>query len=222
MLECQFCFKHVKNKISKGLHERWCDKNPNKITHHSIGQKSWNSGLSKNTDIRVKKNAEHISKSYINREPMGCCGKEYLGTEKHKQSSSRGGGYRENAGRSKKFKVLDSFNKMICLQSTYELKCSNILNELNIKWVRPKALKYDNRNYFGDFYLVDYDVYLDTKNSYKAKIDEEKIQKVKLQNNIKLFVLLEHHITKEYINDLIFNPWVAEKEGNGLISRGES
>ncbi len=109
------------------------------------------------------------------------------------------GGYRPNSGRSKKFRVLDSFGKETVLQSTYELKCSEILNELQINWLRPKALKYDNRNYFADFYLPDYDIWLDPKNSYKVKQDEEKIAKVIEQNKIKLYILLEEQLTKDYI-----------------------
>ena len=112
------------------------------------------------------------------------------------------GGYRENAGHSKKFKVVDSFNKETVLQSTYELECFGVLTELGINWLRPKALKYDGRNYFADFYLTDYDIWLDPKNDYKAKQDKEKIEKVIAQNNVRLFVLLKDQITKEYIQHL--------------------
>ena len=112
------------------------------------------------------------------------------------------GGYRPNAGRSKKFRVKDSFDNEVVLQSTYELKCSEILNKLGFVWIRPKALKYDNRNYFADFYLPEHDIWLDPKNKYKAKLDQEKIQKVRDQNNIKLYVLLEEHLTEEYIRRL--------------------
>ncbi len=114
------------------------------------------------------------------------------------------GGYRENAGISKKFKVFDSFGKPTTLQSTYELAVFGILCELGVEWTRPKALKYDNRNYFADFYLPAYNVWLDPKNDYKAKQDEEKIQKVIEQNNVKVFVLLKHQISKEYISRLIY------------------
>ena len=134
-----------------------------------------------------------------NRERHGCCSPDWHTKPEAKLASSKCGGYKENAGRSKKFKVIDSFGKETVLQSTYELRCSEILNEMNIKWIRPKALKYDGRNYFADFYLPDYDVWLDPKNSYKAKQDEEKIRKVIEQNNVKLHILLEEHLTKEYI-----------------------
>ena len=113
------------------------------------------------------------------------------------------GGYRANAGRSKKFKVLDSFGKETTLQSSYELICSEILNSLNIKWIRPKALKYNNRNYFADFYLVDYAIYLDPKNDYKAKLDNDKINLVQQQNNVRVLVLLKQHLNKEYITAII-------------------
>lgn len=112
------------------------------------------------------------------------------------------GGYRPNAGRSKKFKVKDSYNNEVVLQSTFELRCSEILNALGIKWIRPKALKYDRQNYFADFYLPEQDIWLDPKNKYKAKQDREKIDKVIQQNNVRLFVILEHQLTEEYIGRL--------------------
>lgn len=109
------------------------------------------------------------------------------------------GGYRSNAGRSKKFKVVDSYGKPTTLQSTYELKCMELLNDMGIKWVRPKALRYDNKNYFADFYLVEFNLYLDPKNDYKAKLDKIKIERVVEQNDVKVFVLLESQMTHEYI-----------------------
>lgn len=112
------------------------------------------------------------------------------------------GGYRPNAGRSKKFHVTDSFGTAVCLQSTFELKCSEILDELGIRWIRPKSLIYDNRRYFPDFYLVDYDIFLDPKNDYLAKIDQVKIDKVIEQNNVKVYILTEEKINDEYIKRL--------------------
>lgn len=113
------------------------------------------------------------------------------------------GGYRPNAGRSKKFRVEDSYGNDVVLQSTYELRCSEILNQLKISWIRPKALKYSGRNYFADFYLIDSDIYLDPKNDYKAKQDKDKIAAVIEQNNVKVFILTENLITKEYITMLV-------------------
>ena len=158
----------------------------------NIGRTAWNKGLTKET-------SESLSKASETMKRLGHGGWSKLAAT---NGGKAGGGYRENAGRSKKFKVTDSFGKETVLQSTYELRCSDILNELAINWIRPKALKYDNRNYFADFYLPDYNIWLDPKNSYKAKQDEEKIRKVIEQNNVKLYILLEEHLTEEFIQRL--------------------
>lgn len=201
---CVFCQKICKNTNSLRNHERLCVKNPNRIyISHTIGLKAWNKGLSKTTDIRIENSSKKLKEYYLTNKPTGCCSEEYLGSEAHKKASAKGGGYRENAGRSKKFKVLDSFGKETTLQSSFELRCSEILNELQIKWIRPKALKYDGRNYFADFYLIDFNLYLDPKNEYKAKLDKEKIEKVKKQNNTKVEILLEHQLTLNYISSLV-------------------
>ena len=114
------------------------------------------------------------------------------------------GGYRANAGKSKKFKVKDSFGNLVTLQSSYELQCSEILNELGIQWIRPKHLKYDNgRKYFPDFYLIEHDIFLDPKNDYLAKMDYEKIEKVKCENKVRVFILTKDKLNSNYIKTLV-------------------
>lgn len=169
-----------------------------KDTHHRgrpRGGEAWNKSLTKETDSRIKSPKKSLGKCL---DPI----KEQqrrLTISKTQKINGISGGYRENAGRSKKFKVYDAFGKAVTLQSTYELNCSEILAELGINWLRPKYLRYDNKKYFADFYLPDYNIWLDTKNDYLAKLDAEKIKKVREQNEIKLTVLLEHQITKDYI-----------------------
>jgi len=196
-LICQHCGKECKNLNSHKNHERTCPSNPTRnYKNGMLGKKGSNqfvfaekNGLSKPV---------HASKG----KPGRCL------TEDQKERLSviakeRGlGGYQPNAGRSKKFHVLDSFGKEVCLQSSFELTCSQLLNELNIQWIRPSSLKYDGRNYFADFYLPEHDLYLDPKNNYKAKLDQTKIEKVKEQNNVRVIVLLEHELTHEFIKSL--------------------
>jgi predicted transcriptional regulator len=124
--------------------------------------------------------------------------------ERQKHFSHKGnpngkmGGYRANAGRSEKFHVEDSFGKKVCLQSSYEKRTADILDELKIKWIRPSHLKYDDRKYFPDFYLVDKDIYLDPKNDFLAIKDAQKIQKVCEQNQVKVLVIQERDINKDF------------------------
>lgn len=212
MLNCVHCNKECKNANSHRNHERTCPSNLNRVLHTNgmTGKPSWNKGLTIETDERVKQSrvafkiSGKAAEKALNRTDDE---KEAIRIKRNETAKRNGnifGGYRENAGRSKKFRVIDSFGLEVCLQSTYELLCSEILNELGINWIRPKAIKYDTkRNYFADFYLVDYDIYLDPKNDYKAKLDEEKISKVIEQNNVKLFVLLKQNITIDYIQSLL-------------------
>lgn len=72
-------------------------------------------------------------------------------------------------------------NKEVLLESSWEVEIANFLIQNNIKWIRPKFIKWidslgKTRRYFPDFYLPDYDLYLDPKNPYCMKRDKEKIE----------------------------------------------
>ena len=137
------------------------------IDHMTTGTTGWNKGLIKETDERVKQTGKTLSikiqkgKKDGTYTPSGCCGTDYLYSEAHITNSAKGGGYREGAGRSKGDYVNDSFGKRTYLQSSYELKCAKILDEMNVNWIRPEKLPYrlgeKKKNYYADFLLVDYD-----------------------------------------------------------------
>ena len=96
------------------------------------------------------------------------------------------------------------YKKMVCytckngdvvnLDSSYELTVATELDKNNVKWSRPKPfwyvdLKKIKHRYYPDFYLSDYNVYLDPKNDYLIKNDAAKIQYVREQNNIQIIIL---------------------------------
>jgi hypothetical protein len=95
--------------------------------------------------------------------------------------------------------VKDSFGNEVCLQSSYEKRTAEILDALSIKWTRPKHLKYDNKKYFPDFFLIDKNIYLDPKNDFLAIKDKEKIEKVCEQNNVIILILTNDQINKEFL-----------------------
>jgi hypothetical protein len=196
MFICQHCSK-VFTKRSHKNHELRCPKNLERVYVNGMAGKVGCNQYTKSKELGL--DSPTYDTSSWKRGGASVWTKEQRSEHAKKHNF---GGYRENAGRSKKFKVIDSFGRETTLQSTYELRCSEILNNLGFKWLRPKALKYDGKNYFADFYLPDYNIWLDPKNDYKAKQDEEKISKVINQNNIKLFVILNHQLTEEYIRRL--------------------
>jgi hypothetical protein len=166
---------------------------------------AWNKGLTKQTSDSLKRASITLSDRFTSGElkPSGCC---LMTSEQLSVQAKRNklGGYQPNAGRSKKFKAIDSSGLTVTLQSSYEKTTADLLNELNIKWIRPSYLRYGEKKYFPDFFLVDLDLYLDPKNDYLAVIDAPKIQSVMIENNVKILMLSKAQLTKEH-----FQTWIS-------------
>ena len=96
----------------------------------------------------------------------------------------------------------------VLLESSYELTLAKELDSNNIKWNRSKRLKWvdeagKQRHYTPDFYLLDFDVYLDPKNDYLIKIDSVKIKLCSIQNNVIIHVLNKYQLSWDYIAGLV-------------------
>lgn len=92
--------------------------------------------------------------------------------------------------------------KGIKLDSRYELEVAKSLDENNIRWERPKPLLYKrddgkDHRYYPDFYLPDFNIYLDPKNDFLLNhanphtglYDSEKIRRVMEANNVRIILL---------------------------------
>lgn len=91
----------------------------------------------------------------------------------------------------------------VYLESSYELKVATELDSNNIAWTRPPYLRYGSKKYFPDFYLVDYDTYLDPKNDYLITQDTDKINQVMVENNVKIFILTKDQLTWGAISSVL-------------------
>lgn len=72
-------------------------------------------------------------------------------------------------------------NKDVLLESSWEVRIAELLVSKDIIWTRPEPMDWidstgKERLYYPDFYLVDYDVYLDPKNPYCMEQDKEKMK----------------------------------------------
>lgn len=97
----------------------------------------------------------------------------------------------------------------VWLESSYEKIVAEELDKNEINWNRPKGLKWiDTKDkshlYYPDFYLIEYDIYLDPKNSYLTIKDSEKIKLVQEQNNVKVLVLDKNNLMWDSIKLKIF------------------
>lgn len=88
----------------------------------------------------------------------------------------------------KKFKY-----KEVWMDSSWEVELAQWFDENYIKWARDKKIKFrwiDSENishtYYPDFYLEDYNVYVDPKNRFLQEKDKEKIDYVRNEYKIVL------------------------------------
>ena len=101
----------------------------------------------------------------------------------------------------------------VYLESSYELAVAKDLDNSGINWRRPSFLPWTDkdgvsRRYYPDFYLPNYDVYLDPKNPFITIRDTPKINAVISQNNVKLLLLTKAELSWECILDKITqNNW---------------
>lgn len=206
MLTCQYCNKTFVKRAHKN-HESRCPKNANRIYKNGMTGKSgdlyprknykpWNTGLS----------LKEIKKHYSIKSWNAFTFKNKTHTEETKNLLSIEACKR--ISKHSKYSKNVEYKPGIILESSFEVRTAEILDELKIKWdkVRQGYIWDDNgqqRRYIPDFYLPEFDIFLDPKNDYLIKKDKIKIESAMQINNIKVFVLSKKQITKEFITKLV-------------------
>lgn len=209
---CRFCKAEKKNGNSLRNHERLCKENPNRqksnlMVYNESDHKGHNQytkarelGLPKPvvSEISHKKRSESASK------------RKHSEETKRKLSEAA---KRNNFGgwhTSRSF----TYNGIV-LDSSYEVKFAEDLDKNKIKWSRPKPLLYrlndEEHRYYPDFYLDDFDVYVDTKNDYLINhvnpkygiTDVEKISLVMQQSGVKIYILDKNNLLWSSLNLLL-------------------
>ena len=166
-------------------------------------QKMYDSGMT------LKEIAEHFNTYKLKIQRLGVITKSfsekrkergnYAQTEITKQKLSKIA--KENNLGGTTYKTIYEY-KGIKLDSSYELCVAKELDKHNIKWIRPdyshSFIWVDKNNishrYTPDFFLLDYNVYLDPKNDYLINKDADKISRVQSQNNIKIIILNKNQL----------------------------
>lgn len=210
-MKCRYCDREFTSASGRGVHEVQCSANPNCRNIHKgrKGQVAWNKGLTKKDHPAIVQAATMWRKNYKegNIELRGCCTPSYLGTKKHRESSSKGGGFRKNAGRGKKEYKENILGDTYLLRSSFEVKVAEWLNEHNILWKQPKSFFYSldgvKKRYYPDFLLPEYNIIIETKNDYLMSIQEEKMMAVKEVSEIPIHILTNKDI--ENLNETMKN-----------------
>ena len=210
-ITCSKCNRDISNSNVK-KHFTSCEgvkyKKIRGIDHHpNFGykdgtRKAWNYNLTKDTDDRVKLNSEKVSKSRINNPNIS--GWQHSEETKDTLSILACTRLKKNSKYSKNIE----YKPGIILESSYEVRVAEILDELSIEWIKVRKgfIWNDNgkiRRYIPDFYLPTFDLYLDPKNDYLIIKDRAKIESAMHLNNIRVIVLNTSNINKDYFLNML-------------------
>jgi very-short-patch-repair endonuclease len=169
-LYCKYCNKLCKNKNSLAQHEIRCSKNTSalkvQVPENFISQKPWNKGLTKDSDIRVAKLTDKVTETLQQKVSAGW--KPFFATKaywteeaKAKRSADKIEFYREHPEKHPN-RILASNNVM-----TYpEQLAADWLTKNNINYVYQYKTSFENKSRFVDFFLVDYNMYLEIDGEY--------------------------------------------------------
>lgn len=211
---CKFCNKVCKNNNSLAQHQIRCSKNPDRINtvregFNNKGKSAWNKGT-KGLITFCPETRKKMSDSARKANERRKLSDEY---EEYKQKMSvlakdRGlGGFHFRRG---------VYYNGVKLDSSYEVRVAEDLDRNNVAWKRCDKFYYvDDKgithSYTPDFYLPEYNVYLDPKNDYLIEkgqpgsdySDKQKIDWVCQQNNIKVFILNKNELQWSVIKNMI-------------------
>lgn len=173
---CKFCNRECKSKNSLIQHQLLCKSNPDRREHTGgakKGCKTWNTGLTRDTDSRIKEQSDRLKEKYRNAViKPSWIGRKH--TEETKAKIAIHGGYRKGSGRGKK-----GWYKGYFCDSSWELAYVIYNLDHGIKFERNKEkFKYifegKEYSYLPDF-IVD-GKYVEVKGywtkQWQAKLDQ--------------------------------------------------
>lgn len=178
------------------------EKYKKKGIHHHIQRKHENKNIKYHHWTESEKNKISLDmKQYIKNNPEEYAARGLQESRKHTEETKNI--LREKALKSKhrRLKKKTILYKGILLDSSWEFELAKRLDSINVKWIRPEPLEwFDEENikhhYFPDFYLTEYDLYLDPKNTHAVKVQQKKLDIVlNMGYNIKILFSLEECIS---------------------------
>jgi len=188
--KCNLCGKNYSKK-GIGTHI-WRSHGEGKSHNPNKNRVAWNKGLTKETDDRVKKNGESISKN-----PGGFLGK--IHSQKSKEKISKKLSLNNKGGRCKWFEVERIDGIKFNVQGTWERDFVKVLNILDDNWIKIgignknhsfKWIDDEGKNhiYSPDFYSPKLKKYFEIKGYWWGN-DKRKMELVLEQNEINIEIV---------------------------------
>lgn len=201
-MDIRIC-KHCKKKFNisdkprgwMANHSRWCYDNPKRSEYNQNNSvRAMNHAKVKNGKTNQYTKAKLEGR--IIQSPLKGRSGTFL-NKKHSEESKKK--MRESALASSHRRLRRNLieYKGVLLDSSWELELAKRLDDLKIKWIRPNPLPWIDEegvthNYFPDFYLEEYDLFLDPKNPGAIKTQSKKLKSLSTQySNIEIIDSLE-------------------------------
>lgn len=206
MWKCKHCCNEFKFETGseKANHSRWCSSNPKRSEYaNSLSRARDNITPQSRSRSKEAIALAHASGKYKNAGKRATETKIKNGTLGHTEETKQL--LREKALASKHRRLVRSVRDyirkdgtIVQLDSSWEEELAKRLDATNIEWIRPEEpipyITSDGKkhNYFPDFYLTDYDIFLDPKNPAVVNAQKEKLDIIlETIDNLKLLKSLE-------------------------------
>lgn len=199
LTNCKYCNVSLLEMTTsrRANHSRWCKLNPKHTEYINALEISRENIVNRrNQFMKAKEDGRPIPPGTQTGKPGTMLGKKHSSKTKQRQ--------KEKALASPHRRLVRSIRKytkkdgtIVSLDSFWEEALAIRLDTIGVNWIRPSPIKWidnDNvtHNYFPDFYLPEFDLYLDPKNPYAVKAQQVKIQCLKQQiQNLIIITSLE-------------------------------
>lgn len=191
-IHCNTTFENL-NSSERANHTRWCEKNPKRKSYVEKLKNARNHITFESTEKRINS----LKKAH----DRGCYNHVVNTWSKGRKHTPEAIEKIKAAAQNSKHRRLRKgtiMYKDVLLDSSWELALAERLDALNIKWLRPEPILWLDEDgvkhhYFADFYLPEYNLFLDPKNPAAVKAQQDKITILKklLPNLVILHTLEE-------------------------------
>jgi len=193
---CKYCSLNFENiaPAQRANHSRWCDLNPKSkdykesLSNRSISQ---NTGTKRSEESKEKIRELHRQGRYSHIKYS-----EWWVGKTHSDETKELLRQKALLSPHRRLKKSTVEYKGVLLDSTWELELAKRLDNIDIEWIRPDPIVWideqgKSHHYFPDFYLPDYNLFLDPKNPQAVRVQQKKLD-ILLQQypNIKILYSL--------------------------------
>jgi hypothetical protein len=188
---CKLTFDNL-NTNQRANHSRWCEKNPKRNYYICTLTKARAAKTNyENQFTKAKREGREVPVSPNKGKVGSFAGKTHSFETKQKMKE------KALASSHRRLKKGTLLYKGVLLDSSWELELAKRLDELNVEWLRPDPIKWldqtgTSHNYFPDFYIPEWDLYLDPKNPQAVRVQQHKLNMLLTQYpNIRILTTLE-------------------------------